>query len=208
MIRLYILVEGLTEQQFIDELIYGHLTQYGVYSTAKRLDGVSTFERFARELRAFFRDRSSDARFTTMFDYYKRPRHFPGDSDDAPHDPVKRVEALERSLAARMDEARLVPYIQLHEFEALLFADISKLSACYSEHQVAIEDLELIRPRFATPEHIDENEPPSKRILAKIPGYDKPTAGALTAIEIGLRKLREECGHFNDWIGRLERLGA
>jgi hypothetical protein len=66
MIRLYILVEGLTEQQFVDELIYGHLTQFDVYCTTKRLDGISTFETFARELRTFFRDRSSDARFTTM----------------------------------------------------------------------------------------------------------------------------------------------
>jgi hypothetical protein len=106
-----------------------------------------------------------------------------------------------------MAEPWLVPFIQLHEFEALLFADISKLSSCYSEHRVAIQDLELVRPGFSTPEHIDENEPPSKRILAKIPGYDKPAAGALTAIEIGLPKLRAECAHFNDWIGRLEALG-
>jgi hypothetical protein len=66
--------------------------------------------------------------------------------------------------------------------------------------------LELVRPGFITPEHIDQSKPPSKRISA-IPGYDKPTAGALTAIEIGLPKLRAECAHFNDWIGRLERLG-
>jgi hypothetical protein len=130
MIRLNILVEGLTEQQFVDELIYGHLTQFGVYCATKRLDGVSKFAKFARELRDFFRDRSSDVRFTTMFDYYKRPWPFPGDSDDLPGDPVKHVALLEDKLAERMGDPRLVPYIQLHEFEALLFADISKLSSC------------------------------------------------------------------------------
>jgi hypothetical protein len=113
---------------------------------------------------------------------------------------------LEKSFAASMDDWRLVPYIQVHEFEALLFTDISKLSSYHSEHRSEIRELELVRPRFPTPEHIDQNFPPSKRIKDKVRGYDKPTAGAGTAIEIGLTKLREECGHFNDWIGRLEAL--
>src|ERR1039457_6819095 len=81
MIRLHFLVEGLTEQQFVAELLAGHLEQFEVFSTTSQLDGVSKFEKLAKELRPFFLDRSSDARFTTMFDYYRLPRHFPGDSD-------------------------------------------------------------------------------------------------------------------------------
>jgi hypothetical protein len=207
MIRLHFLVEGPSEQRFVDQLIAAHLEPFEVFSTTSRLDGVTTFEKLSRELRRFFLDRSSSARFTTMFDYYKLPRHFPGDSDDLPRDPVERVAALEMSFAASMDEWRLVPYIQVHEFEALLFTDISSLSSYHSEHRTAIRELELVRPRFPTPEHIDQKQPPSKRILEKVPGYDKPTAGAGTAIEIGLAKLRSECLHFNDWIGRLEVLG-
>ena len=206
MIRLHFLVEGLTEQQFVAELLAGHLEQFEVFSTTSQLDGVSKFEKLAKELRPFFLDRSSDARFTTMFDYYRLPRHFPGDSDALPRDPIERVAALENSFAASMGDSRLVPYIQVHEFEALLFADISKLASYHSEHKAAIRELERVRPKFPTPEHIDQNDPPSKRI-AKVPGYDKPTSGVLTAIDIGLAKLRAECAHFNDWINRLERLG-
>lgn len=69
--------------------------------------------------------------------------------------------------------------------------------------------MRFVRRQFATPEHIDDDPrtAPSKRILSKLPGYDKVSAGPSAAVEIGLAKLRAECTHFNAWIQRLENLG-
>jgi hypothetical protein len=49
---------------------------------------------------------------------------------------------------------------------------------------------------------------PSKRIIAEIPEYDKATAGVAVAEKIGMDTLRQKCRHFNEWITRLEQLGA
>ena len=48
---------------------------------------------------------------------------------------------------------------------------------------------------------------PSKRILSLFPGYDT-LYGALTAIEIGLAKIREQCLLFDGWVARLEALAG
>jgi hypothetical protein len=50
---------------------------------------------------------------------------------------------------------------------------------------------------------------PSKRIIGAIPQYgrEKATAGPFVAGQIGLPKLREQCPHFSEWLGKLESLG-
>lgn len=140
--RLHFLVEGPTEQAFVNDLLVGYLEGHGVYAFTKRLDGITSYGRMRRDLRRFLLDQSRDARFTTMIDYYGRPRDFPGSSEalspDQVKDPLKRVEFLEKKLAEDIGDWRFIPYLQLREFEALLFTDISVLSKQYSEHADAI----------------------------------------------------------------------
>jgi hypothetical protein len=38
-------------------------------------------------------------------------------------DPYMRVEVLESAMAADISDSRFIPYIQLHEFEALVLAE-------------------------------------------------------------------------------------
>jgi hypothetical protein len=59
-----------------------------------------------------------------------------------------------------------VPYIQLHEFEALLFSDPQSFSIAFPSATTELADLEAIRGAFKTPEHVDEGNDtsPSKRI--------------------------------------------
>lgn len=63
---------------------------------------------------------------------------------------------------------------------------------------------------FATPEAIDDSPQlaPSKRIEALMcrPRYQKRLMGPQAAQRIGLAAIRDECPHFGDWLGRLERL--
>jgi hypothetical protein len=61
------------------------------------------------------------------------------------------------------------------------------------------------------PEEIDDGATtaPSKRIIKLIPEYEhrKASAGPIIAEKIGLRRIRERCPHFDEWIKKMERLG-
>ena len=100
---------------------------------------------------------------------------------------------------------RFVPYIQLHEFEALLFSDPAAFTEMFPNREGAIAQLTDIRKKFHSPEDINDGQltAPSKRILNVLPDYQKSVAGILIAQRIGLAKIRSECGHFNDWLIKL-----
>lgn len=68
--------------------------------------------------------------FTTMFDLYALPDDFPGyETAKAIGEPYVRVAALETAFAEAINDGRFIPYIQLHEFEALLFAALTILQS-------------------------------------------------------------------------------
>ncbi len=129
-------------------------------------------------------------------------------------DPYTRVKHVEQELGKKVaDElgfSRFIPYIQLHEFEALLLVDPNKLLNQFIGREKAVANLIKIRETGKTPEHIDDgaNTAPSKRIIDEIPEYtyQKAAAGPLVAKEIGLKKLRADCKHFGCWVSRLEAL--
>jgi Domain of unknown function (DUF4276) len=126
----------------------------------------------------------------------------------------ERVTFLESAFAKDISFDRFIPYLELHEFEALLFADPTKLSEYYNEqrHAAAIESLRKVHDEFPNAELVNDGQDtaPSKRIIAAIPEYEseKATAGPLVANKIGLPKLREQCPHFDQWMQRLEALGS
>jgi hypothetical protein len=146
-----------------------------------------------------------------MFDLYALPSDFP-DHNEAHRitDPRKRVIMLEEAMGRDIDHPRFVPYLQLHEFEALLLADPQKLDWGYPEHGAAIRNLLEMVSSFDSPELIDDGEKtaPSKRIICEIPEYEgmKASAGPLVAEKIGLAALRAKCEHFGEWLLKLELL--
>jgi len=62
------------------------------------------------------------------------------------------------------------------------------------------------RVEAGAPEDINETPEgaPSKRILRIFPGYRKLLHGPTIAERIGLKTIREQCPHFDDWLTRLE----
>ena len=103
---------------------------------------------------------------------------------------------------------RALPYVQKHEFEGLLFSDVSAFSALVDAPLESVDLLGNIRSGFATPEDINDNKAtaPSRRIKGVIPHYRKPLHGPLVAMEIGLEAIRAECPRFNEWMISLESL--
>lgn len=225
MIRLHFVVEGQTEETFVNQTLAPHLARMSVFSAArcvatsrkrgvKYSGGGNSYEQAKNDIARWMReDRNSDARFTTMLDLYALPTDFPGnESTPMLNDPRRRVNALESALKEDIGDWRFIPYIQLHEFEALLLSDPQKLAAQFHDSEAGIRRLADMASRFSSPELIDDGTEtaPSKRIIDELPEYSgrKASAGPIVANDIGLDALRSKCEHFGNWLTELERLGG
>ena len=154
---------------------------------------------------------------TTFFDYYGLPSDFPGKSDGAAlNDIADKQACVVRSLSSWAGDTigsepatRFIPYVQMYEFEGLLFSAPSSLAASLGDFGIEPE-FQKIKSEFSTPEWIndDVHTAPSKRISGLFPAFDKPTGAILAAIEIGLEVIRRECALFDGWIKQLEGLRA
>lgn len=218
--RLYVTVEGQAEKEFADKALHPHLAQFQidvrprVVLTNRKLGkrgGILDFEKIRGDLgRLMKQDAHAEARFTTMIDLYALPAEFPGwEAARRESAPSRKVALLEQSLAASFPDRRFLPYIQLHEFEALLFCDLSQLESRIADSARGIRALAR-EVAGLDPEEINEgaNTAPSKRIIRHIPIYErnKVRVGAPCATAIGLQTLRAKCPHFDQWLSKLEAL--
>lgn len=221
--RLHFIVEGQTEETFVNRVLTPHLAAHSVWCNArcvmtsrkggvKHRGGLDRYARARNDIMLWMKeDQNPDAHFTTMFDLYALPTDFPGYADAQGRvDPRQRVALLECAMKRDIGHPRFIPYIQLHEYEALLLADPQKLDCEYPERDGAIQNLVQMASAFASPELIDggNETAPSKRIIKEIPEYKgmKASAGPIVAEKIGLVSLRSKCGHFGEWLDRLETL--
>ncbi len=106
-------------------------------------------------------------------------------------------------------DVRLLPYIQLHEFEALLFSHPAAFADAINQPRLATE-FQKIRDRYVTPEEINDSfdTAPSKRVVRICPVYRKVLSGTLAAQAVGIERMRSECPHFRGWIDQLQVLGS
>jgi hypothetical protein len=145
---------------------------------------------------------------TSMYDYYKIPTDFPGYKSRPKGTCYNIVEYLEHEFYKEIGDSRFKPYLQIHEFEALLFVQPKKTADLFPGTN-KLQELLRIKNEFSSPEEINDGETtaPSKRILKLFPNYEKPLYGAIAVIGTGLQNIRNECPHFNDWLTWLESLG-
>ena len=222
-IRLHFIVEGQTEETFVNRVLKPHLGDRYVWVDARcvltsRRRGVKYrggFRNYAqprRDIVSWLReDQNADARFTTAFDFYGLPSDFPGYGDaQAEGDPYEKVRILEAALRDDIGDWRFVPYLQLHEFETLLLSEPDQLATHFTDGEARIRNLVARAGQIGNPELINDgpDTAPSKRIIAEIPEYAgmKTSAGPIVAEKIGLANLRAGCRHFGEWINRLEGL--
>lgn len=224
---IHVLCEGQTEQGFVEEVLRPYLQNRGVtgvksilITTNKKKNargGMLTYKHAEMDINLLcLMNQDNDYErhiFTTMIDFYALPDDFPEFSKSSTiYDPYTRVAALEKSFSEAVSETRFIPYIQLHEFEALLFCGIQHLAIIYPKCEKQCEQLTKDLQKAGNPELINNGPTtaPSKRIIKAIEGekkthynYNKPTTGKMVTKEIGIDKLREKCQHFNEWIEKL-----
>lgn len=220
MIRVHIICEGQTEEMFVKEILSGFFSSRDIYLIPTLIGkpghkgGHFKFERLVTDVRArLLGDKTSYC--TTFFDFYGLPEHFPGKREAldclAFQDKAQYIlDVMTEKLKERLDEkslGRFIPYIQMYEFEGLLFsAPVMFAQAIYKPDLKS--EFQKIRDKFTTPEEINNspNSAPSKRIKKLFSGYDKPIHGSLAASEIGLNAIRSECHIFDNWLKRIEKL--
>jgi hypothetical protein len=214
MIRVCIVCEGATEVESVKSCLTPHLSHHGVdaypvivqATSGRHRGGRVTVDRLARFISHEYR---ATDRLTTLVDFYGFQ-----DADG------RTWEALEQAIVdgvarrtAGFDPRFVRPYVQMHEFEGLLFSDVERFQCVLDGWSADVrQKLIDIRSRFPTPEDINDHREtaPSKRILAAFPAgtYSKTEHGPLIADAIGLAAIRRQCPRFDGWIKMLEAWGT
>jgi hypothetical protein len=145
-----------------------------------------------------------------LFDVYGLPDDFPQrDRVAADRTASARADRLESAIRGEIDDYRLIPYLQLHEFEALVLASLDELATLLTSGLQA-DGLDGLRKAIGEkpPEEVNDglDTAPSKLLRAHVPGYSKPTHGPMAAELAGIARLRARCPRFSAWVTALEQL--
>jgi Domain of unknown function (DUF4276) len=221
MVRVYVICEGQTEETFIKEVLYDLFLAKSIYLQPVLIGkpghkgGNFTFKRLLTDIKPLLLGDSASY-CTTLFDFYGLPNNFPGkdkaqtmtnSKDKAKCITQALVQALHETTISPESLRRFIPYIQMYEFEGLLFSDCSDLALAIGQPQIRHE-LQDIRNEFSSPEDINDSyvTAPSKRLHKLYPGYDKPIHGSLASLEIDIDIIRKECTLFDQWLQQIEAL--
>ncbi len=215
---IYVVTEGQSETNFVNKVLSPYfsenkkilipttvLTKVDERKGKMHKGGLSNYEKARITIKQnLLHTNKPNVFVTTMFDYYAIPSDTPGYSEAKKFtDPYKKVACLEQNMLDFEKLPNLAvfhPYIQLHEFEALLFSNIDILGNEYFEYN--IKPLKECIEQKKNPELINDGiaTAPSKRIISCIPDYDKVSAGVAVLEKIGINNLCKSCNHFSEWI--------
>ncbi|MFH1652823.1 MAG: DUF4276 family protein [Pseudomonadota bacterium] len=214
--KILMLVEGQTEEKFIKDVLLPYFEDVGTslipkIITTKKVKsgyefkgGVTSYSKMRNEILELLND-SSAKLVTTMIDYYGLPKDFPGNDQDNLKDCYKRVAFLEKKFKEDINNSRFLPYLQLHEFEGLLFSSPRGMAEVLGNQKLE-EKFGEIKYKFKNPEEINDNPTtcPSRRIKNIFQSYEKVLHGSLIIKKIGLDAIINECPHFKEWFDSLK----
>lgn len=221
-IRLNITAEGQTEEMFANEVLSYYLGGFNISTDVRCVKtgqnkfktfrgGLINYEKAKNDIKNWLKeDMNPECRFSTMFDYYALPNNFPKyEEAQRIQNVYEKIDFLENAFTEDIGDIRFIPYIQLHEFEALILAKPENLAYEYFDYEEEIKVLNnLLKQKDGNSELINDAKEtaPSKQIVKLIPEYDKVAVGSYLAGLEGIPFLKEKCPHFGKWITKLENL--
>lgn len=131
MIRLNITAEGFSEERFVSDILTPHLLNFNIYTYVRKAltnrkmgkrGGIVGYAKFKNDITQWFRE-CPDVYHSTLIDLYGLSGDFPGQATTKHLDPYNRVKEMERLLKVDLAFHKFIPYIQLHEYETLLFSN-------------------------------------------------------------------------------------
>jgi len=226
-VEVYIVVEGQTEQTFVRDILAPAASNQGLYLYAALIGrsghkgGDIRFDRAEKDIGLFLQQRH-DTYVSTMFDYFRIDVDWPGRAEvqrriksGATLTARQKAEVLEVAMQREIEKTfprsnakhRFIPYVEMHEFEALLFSDARILA---DKIDIDISEIHRILDQHGEPEEIndDPQQAPSKQIIALNERYRKVAMGKAIAEAIGIVTLRKKCSHFHEWLIKLEAIAT
>lgn len=226
MSRVLVLVEGPTERAVIQQAFAEYFAVRGIYIYPRVVGkpghkGGNRFESVKKELLDLLKQEQHSI-VTTFFDYYGLSDEWPGreqskkcrNISEKPQIIENSIkETVKQYLSDNFNPERFIPYIQMHELEALLFTS-PEIMAQVFQSNILKDNFETIVRQCGSCEEINDNPTtaPSKRIISVFPRYKKGSSvnahAPLIIKKIGVDSIREKCQHFNSWVETLIALGG
>ena len=213
--RIIVICEGETEQEFVQKTLSKYFISKQIVLQAPLIKaskgGIVRWDILKKQIENHLKQ-EKDVFVTTFIDYYGiySKYEFPKWEESRKYnDKNERLTYLENEMKAVIAsdlQHRFIPYMQLHEFEGLLFCNKNAfLQQIPSGDIVDREELDAIFDKFPNPELINETKEtsPSHRLKKIIKGYNKVVYGNIIAEAIGLYTIRNKAPRFNNWIDRL-----
>ena len=212
--RIIVICEGETEQEFCDKILYPYFLEQQIDVSFRNIRGINKWSFFKNLIENTLKNDGS-VFLTTLIDFYgiEKKHHFPSWNDSlSVEDKNSRMDFLETKMKNDIDNQlnfRFIPYIQLHEFEGLLFNNIEIFYNIFSEEDlVGKDELKSVFRDFSNPEMINDcvKNAPSKRLKRIVKDYNKLVYGNILAEKIGLQNIRNKCPRFSEWIEKIEKI--
>ena len=200
--KLFIYVEGQEEELFVNRVLRNYLRSFGVAvqkpilaATSFRIGsdegaevtigGVTNYDAIREDIRNLFANDAIEAGdvLTSFIDLYALLLSFPGSDQSAVQGlrGGKKAELIEQEWKVDIGRPNFFPYIQVHEFEALVLTRPSALEGYYPEHAASIAHLTSDCKPFRTPEDINILKS-HRRPIASWPGFRPTGKSTVSAI--------------------------
>ena len=168
--KIFVVTEGQSETNFVNRVMASYFASRCVLipnTVITKTDrkhgktykgGVTNYDQIRNTLlkTLAISSKNKDSYVTTMFDFYRLPTDVPGVADVGKvNNPYEKVELIESAILKTegYDGNFFFPYVELHEFEAMLFSDLAKLKETYFEYDLT--DLEECAKVQSNPELIN-----------------------------------------------------
>lgn len=212
--RLEIIVEGQTEVEFVKNIIAPYFLKGDVLvspicirTSPNHRGGMTNYELMRNDIIASLRSKNQELVVSMFVDYFRIPqKRMPGYElwkDERDH--YRQALLMEKSIFNDINDRRFVPYIQMHEFESLLFSSSAGFEKYWDADKVT-QVCDIVS-KFSNPENINTSPDgaPSKRLLNICPEYQKSIDGNIIALEVGFDEMLKKCPKFATWISELSQ---
>jgi hypothetical protein len=213
--RLIIVVEGDTEKEFVDKVLSPYLFSKGLQSVncfkiKHTKGGLTKYQHLKTDLVNCVYEQNVIV--STLIDFYALPKDFPRYNDSFEIiNKADKLSFLEKAIVKDIETEKnnyfpnLIPYIQLHEFEALVFSSIEGILSLFGNNEAKFSEIEKIINSYPNPEDINDSisTAPSKRLKNLIKGYSKVNDGIMIIEEIGIETILKKCPRFRTWVETL-----
>lgn len=212
---IYIICEGQTEEGFVNDILRPYFNSHQIYdlrpilmTTSKgHKGGDIKYDRLKHNIDNLLK-RETDIIVTTFIDFFRLVNDFPKFREaQVIQNKIQKVDFLEQALTETIDNSRFIPYIQLHEFEGLLFAAKDGFEFLPDLKQANLESLLVAVNEKENPEELNDGEltAPSKRLEQLIPGFDKnkPFYGSIISEVNTITPVLARCIRFRNWVETL-----